>query len=56
MEIEHDTATQEPMSLNLYVKTAIVELKELDIFTQEPVFLKTFVEIASKLKLLKHRK
>ena len=45
MEIEHDIATQEPMSLNLVSKISTMELKESYTITQEPVFLKTFLEI-----------
>ena len=44
MDIEHDIATQEPMSLNLVFETTTMELKELDTITQEIMFMKTFVE------------
>ena len=44
MEIEHENATQELLSSNLVAETGMMELKESDTVTQEPVFLKIFVE------------
>ena len=46
MEIGHATATQEPMSFNLVVEVATLELKESDTVRQEPVSLKFFYEVA----------
>ena len=56
MDIEHDTVTQEPMSFNLVAEAATIELKDSDTFTQEPMFLKTFVETTFQSETVKHGK
>ena len=51
MEIGHATATQEPMSFNLVVEVATLELKESDTVRQEPVSLKFFYEVAIQTEI-----
>ena len=51
MKTKQDAETQEPISFSYVVEDAMLELKELNIVTQEPLFLKTIVETTVQTKI-----